>query len=192
MARDRRSAALSFVTRIQTKELRVSELVVRSGGYWKVAAGMWSEAKSNDAVNKAAKDEKIAAFTRVAPPNAPAPPLADAFFAMQKGAIDATAAARKDLVVFGSGPGERSVGGDKFAKPWLAAWANHVPLDASGFASKLAPTGTTGWLATDIMLEKHDAAKKLYLIPFRLFLVFDKALDGTWTLLHAHIATVAP
>ena len=69
--------------------------------------------------------------------------------------------------------------------------ANHVPLDASGILSKLGPTGTTGWLVTDVMLEKH-AATKLYLIPFRMFLVFDKAIDGTWTLLHAHIATVAP
>jgi hypothetical protein len=65
-------------------------------------------------------------------------------------------------------------------------------MDASGFVSGMAPTGTTGWLATDVMLEKHDAAKKLYLIPFRLFLIFDKAIDGSWTLLHAHIATVAP
>ncbi len=191
-ARDRRTAVLSFTVKVANHDYRVSEVVVRDQGYWHIASGIWSEAKANDAVNKAAQGHAIGTFVRVAPPGQGIDaPLAAPFYAMQKGAIDATAAARKDLVVFGSGPGERSVGGAKLAAPWLAAWANHVPLDASGIVSKLAPSTTTGWVVTDVMLEKH-AGKQSYLIPFRLFLVFDKALDGTWSLLHAHIATVAP
>jgi len=196
MSRDRRSAVLSFVTRVRgarDAEYRVSELIVRDDSYWKVAAGMWSEPKPNDAVNRAASAEAVAPFARVAPTNSVGnDPLTDAFFAMQKGPIDATAAARKDLVVFGSGVGERTVGGARFARPWAATWANHVPLDASGIIAKFARTGTTGWIATDIMLEKRTPDHKLYLVPFRLFLVFDQTLDGRWSLIHAHVATVAP
>lgn len=187
LARDHHSAVLSFVTKADGKTYRVSELVVREQGAWSVAAGMWSEPKANDAVNKAASAGSIAIVPIAPGSHVDMNALSDGFFAMQKGAIDKLVS--PDLIVFGSGPGERTVGGAKFAKPWAATWANHVPL-ASGVVSKLAPTGTTGWWAADINLEKHNP--KLYLVPFRLFLVFDKALDGTFILIHAHIATVAP
>jgi hypothetical protein len=194
LARDQRSGVLSFTTKVHgAKDLvyRVSELVVVEGDDWKVAGGMWSEPKPNDAVDKAAAagiEMTHPISTKLMGDDA----LTNAFFKMQVGPIDATAAARPDLVVFGSGPGERTVGGAKLARPWAAAWANHVPLDASGVLAKMGPTGTTGWVATDIMLEKRDAKKKLFLVPYRLFLVFDRTVDGQWSLLHAHIATVAP
>jgi hypothetical protein len=41
--------------------------------------------------------------------------------------------------------------------------------------------------------EKHDPeSKNLCLISFRIFLMFEKTIDGAWSLLHAQLATVAP
>lgn len=195
LARDRKSGWLSFTVKLAapgaTAEFRVSEVVVRTADGWKIQSGLWSEAQANAAVNKSALADstpKIAPIKNSKPDN----DVLGAFLALQKGPLDATAASRKDLVVFGSGSGERTVGGAGFAKPWAASWANHVPMMGDAIAQK-TPSGTTGCFLGDIALEKpKPSGSDHYFVPFHLFLVFDRTLDGAWTLVHAHIATPSP
>ena len=92
-----------------------------------------------------------------------------------------TAAARTDLVAIGSGFGERTVGGAGFARAWNAAWKGKVTVVSS--VAHATPSGTTGWVTASVEL-----AKRGYQIPFTVFAVFDKTVDGHWSLVHIHFA----
>jgi hypothetical protein len=67
------------------------------------------------------------------------------------------------------------------AKGWNAAWKGKVAILSS--IARLAPSGTTGWVAARVEL-----AKTGYKIQFMLFCVFDKTAAGAWQLVHAHFA----
>lgn len=180
LARDHRAAWLTFTLKAGSDEYHVTEVISLNDAQWQVQAGMWARAQPNAAVNKAAAagtTPKIAPLAKADADEA----IREAFVAMQGGPLDKTAAARKDLVVFGSGPGERTVGGAKLATPWKA-WAGHIPL-AGGLVAQRAPSGTTGWAIADVLKGK---------VPFRLFVVFDQQLDGTWSVVAVNIATPQP
>ena len=49
--------------------------------------------------------------------------------------------------------------------------------------ARLAPSGTTGWVAATVELQKTG-----YKMPFTVFAVFDKDERGAWTLVHIHFA----
>ena len=147
---------------------------------WRIAASAWSAPVANRAAERLAKD-------RHAPPASPSHDRGDAelvaaFAKLTTDGVDATAAARADLVAIGSGPGERTVGGAAFARPWNAAWKGHVAVVSS--LGHLAPSKTTGWVVAHIELAKAGSKQ-----PFLVFCVFDKAADGTWSLAHIHFAT---
>jgi len=200
IARDGKSAWISFelymkvdrtedgVASFPERDYRVTELAVSTADGWKLAGGTWSQERDNATINKLAVAGKAPALARLAS-EVGDKSLREAFAAMIGAPLGATAGARKDLVVFGSGFGERTVGGAGFKKAWDAAWQGHLAIVGANIAH-LAPSGTTGWVVANVELAKK-AGKQSYKIPFRLVCVFDQDATGAWSLVHAHFA-VAP
>jgi len=194
VARDGNSAWISFGSMVHFKhgkyagldefdtDYRITEIAVKTPNGWRIAGGMWSVPIDNALVNKQAKAGKQYAGNPIDEGGGDAS-LRAAFTKLTTGPLDAAAAARKDLVAFGSGPGERTVGGAVLAKAWAAAWANHLAI-IDPFVATVAPSGTTGWVTADVMLDK-----KTYKVKFRVLFVFDKDEGGAWSLVHAHFAT---
>jgi len=200
LARDGKSAWLTFSSKMKfrgagkTIDYRISEIAVKTSKGWLIAGGMWSEAASHSAVDAAASAGTIAAPAKLAGKIAMKPDarLAAAFTALANTGVDATAAARTDLVVYGSGPGERTVGGGRFARAWAATWVGNVKVDGPLIA-RVAPSGTTGWVIANVKLVKKKARagaplNATYHVPYRVLCVFDKT-DKGWTLVHMHFAT---
>jgi len=158
---------------------RASDVLVKTAQGWRIAAAAWTEPRANPAVNRDAKAGKLSA--RSLGEDRGDASLCDAFTRLTTGGVDAAAAARADLVAIGSGPGERTVGGAAFARPWNAAWKGKVTV-VSVFGRAL-PSGTTGWVGASIEL-----AKPGYKLPFTVFAVFDRMADGAWSLVHIHFA----
>ena len=194
VARDGNSAWISFGSTVHFKhgkyagldefdtDYRVTEIAVKTPNGWRIAGGMWSIPVDNARVNKQAKAGKQYAGNPIEDDGGD-PSLRAAFTKLTTGPLDATAAARKDLVAFGSGPGERTVGGAVLAKAWAGAWANHLAITGP-FVATVAPSGTTGWVIADVVLDK-----KTHKVRFRVLFVFDKDAGGAWSLVHAHFAT---
>ena len=158
---------------------RVSDVLVQTPKGWRIGAAAWTEPRNNAEVNRAAKAGKLTAQELTGDSNDPT--LRTAFEKLTTDGVDANAVARTDLVALGSGPGERTVGGAVFAKAWNAGWKGKVTIVSA--VAHAMPSGTTGWVAATI-----DSAKTGYKIPFTVFLVFDKASDGLWSLVHIHFA----
>lgn len=158
---------------------RVSDVLVQTPKGWRIAAAAWTEPRANASVNRDAKAGKLTAEKLDSPSGDPN--LGAAFAKLTTEGVDASAAARADLVAIGSGPGERTVGGASFAKAWNAAWKGKLTIISS--VARTLPSGTTGWVAATVTL-----AKAGYTIPFTVFCVFDKAAGGTWSLVHIHFA----
>jgi ketosteroid isomerase-like protein len=183
LAADGKTAWASFTMKItqnkQTDAWRVSDVLVKTAKGWKVAATAWTLAVSNAAANQAAKDGDAsrAAFGD----SDVEASLAAAFKKLTTDGLDASAAARKDLVAIGSGPNERTTSGTVLAKAWKAAWQGKTTV--TSLAARVTEAGTTGWVAASV-----DLQKKGYKIPFLVFCVFEKTKDGAWSLVHVHFA----
>src|SRR5215468_3106618 len=185
IARDGKSAWATFTVRVTVQDApqlyRVSDLLVKTSQGWRIAATAWTEAIANDVVNKEAKVGKRSFDYLVLEVKNSDAALVAAFNKLATDGVDATAATRKDLVVVGSGPGERTIGGGEFAKPWKAAWVKHVTVSSA--VARVAPSGTTGWVIATIVLDKRT-----YKVPFLVFCVFDKTAAGDWSLVHIQFA----
>jgi ketosteroid isomerase-like protein len=166
-------------------DYRATEILVSTSGGWKLAGGTWSQAQPNAKINKEAAAGKPRTLAEL-PASHGDKTLLDAFSSLLRSRLGPSATARTDLVVIGSGPGERTVGGAKLAKAWDAAWQGHLAALGSP-AVHVAPSGTTGWVIANVELTKKVGAKS-YVIPFRVCFVFDKDDAATWTLAHAHFA----
>ncbi|MEO8707142.1 MAG: hypothetical protein ABI867_44355, partial [Kofleriaceae bacterium] len=158
---------------------RASDVLVKTAAGWRIAAMAWSRPVANAVANRDAKAGTLRAHTVEG--DAGDAELRAAFAKLATSGVDADAATRTDLVAIGSGPGERTIGGAIFAKAWAAGWQNHVTITSS--IARLAPSGTTGWVAATIELAKRD-----YAIPFFVFCVFDKTAAGAWSLVHIQLA----
>lgn len=185
IARDGESAWATFSTRITVQDspqlYRVSDLFVKTRKGWRIAATAWTLPVANDIANKEVKaGERSLSYLVLEVKNSDAT-LVAAFSKLATDGVDATAAARKDLVAIGSGPGERSIGGAVLAKAWKAAWVKHVTVSSA--VARVAPSGTTGWVIATVALDK-----KTYKMPFLVFCVFDKTATGEWSLVHVHFA----
>jgi hypothetical protein len=187
VSRDGKSAWASVVTRITLLEpntsgrdvpWRASDVLVKTPKGWRIAALAWTEPVGNAAANARAKSGKLTAQKLDGDPGDQG--LRDAFAKLTTDGVDATAAARSDLVALGSGPGERTAGGAAFARAWNAAWKGKIAIVSS--LGRALPSGTTGWVAATIEL-----AKPGYKLPFTVFAVFDK-IDGAWRLVHIQLA----
>jgi hypothetical protein len=180
MSRDGKSAWASATDMLSAQTpWRASDVLIETPTGWRAAAMAWTEPKGNAEANRDAKAGKLTAGTLEGDPGDAT--LRAAFAKLTTDGVDATAAARVDVVAIGSGPGERSVGGPGFAKAWNAAWKGKVNV-VSAIARAL-PSGTTGWVAATIEL-----AKPGYKVPFTVFAVFDKDKDGAWSLVQIHFA----
>ncbi|NVB80893.1 MAG: hypothetical protein HOV81_21025 [Kofleriaceae bacterium] len=157
---------------------RVSSVLVKTPKGWRIGAAAWTEPRRNADANRAAKSGKLTAQKLDGDSD---PTLRAAFEKLTTEGVDANAVARNDLIAIGSGPGERTVGGAGFAKAWNAAWKGKVTIVST--VAHAMPSGTTGWVTATIEL-----AKTGYKIPFTVFCIFDKAADGTWSLVHIHFA----
>ena len=156
---------------------RASYVLAMTPDGWRVIAVTSTKPVANAAANKDAKAGKLLpppAFTAEAGDEA----LRAAF---AKLTTDGIKAPPGELIAFGSGPGERTTTGAVLAKGWNAAWKGKTTVTSS--IARLAPSGTTGWVAANIEL-----AKGTYKIPFHIFAVFDKASSGEWTLVHLHFS----
>jgi ketosteroid isomerase-like protein len=170
--------------------MRASELAVKTDHGWRVAGGVWSGAQGNPAVNAAAQKGTLGALDPVADADDGDASIRAAFADLIAKGVDATGAARKDLIAIGSGPGELTTAGAVLAKAWKAAWVGHLAVDGHVRAS-IAPSGTTGWAVANVKLTKTKG-KTTYAIPFRILAVFDKDASGAWSLAHAHFAVPVP
>jgi ketosteroid isomerase-like protein len=188
ISRDGQSAwasELANVTLLETNTAgrdtpwRASDVIVMTPKGWRIAALAWTEPVANAEANRQAKAGKLAASKLEGAPGDQS--LRDAFAKLTTDGVDAAAAARDDLVAIGSGPGERTVGGPAFARPWTAAWKGKVTIISS--VAHTTPSGTTGWVAATIEL-----ARPGYKLPFTVFAVFDKTADGQWSLVHIHFS----
>lgn len=186
LSRDGKSAWSSLSTTLRISDLkhgdmaqdkRASNVLVQTPKGWRIAVFAWTDAMPNADVNRDAKAGKLVAGKITA--DAGDATLRDVFAKLTTDGLKNVA---PDLVAFGSGPGERTVGGPAFAKAWNAAWKGKTTVVSS--VARLLPSGTTGWVAATIEL-----AKQGYKVPFTVFCVFDKAADGAWTLVHIHFAT---
>jgi ketosteroid isomerase-like protein len=182
VARDGKSAWASVEASIRMPRrgqdnvvsMRASNLLVATPNGWRIAALAWTEPTENDLANKDAKAGKLKAE-----PLEPEPGDASLREAFAKLTTDGATNVAKDIVAFGSGPNERTVGAAAFTKPWNAAWKGKTTIVSS--VARVAPSGTTGWVAATVELQK-----KGYKIPFTVFAVFDKDAAGAWTLVHIH------
>jgi len=158
---------------------RASSVLARTPAGWRIAATTWTAPRANAAVNKDAKAGRLpslAAFT-ADPGDAT---LRAAFAKLATDGLDGDAASA-ELVAIGSGPGERTTTGATFAKGWNAGWKGKTTITSS--IARLAPSGTTGWVAANVELSKGS-----YKIPFHVFAVFDKTQAGAWSLVHVHFS----
>jgi hypothetical protein len=157
------------------QDWRASDVLVQTPNGWRIAALAWTSATDNAAANRDAKAGKLTAAKLAGDPGD-----ASLNAAFAKLTTDGATSVAKDLVAIGSGPGERTVGAPAFTKAWNAAWKGKTTVVSS--VARLAPSGTTGWVAATIELQKTG-----YKIPFTVFAVFDK-IGGAWTLVHIHFA----
>lgn len=163
---------------------RVTEIAKKTKEGWRVTTGLWTSPVANDEVNKTAKAGKMPKLEAL--PAGGDKSLLDAFTKLTTGAFDEAAAKRKDLVAFGSGPKERTVGGAGLAKAWSAAWANKIKVDSVTASND--PKATLGYVIANITLQKKD-----YTIPFRVMFVFERKTDADpWSVVHAHFAVAEP
>jgi hypothetical protein len=142
---------------------RVSEVLANDGG-WKIVAGAWSVGEPNADVNSEASAGHLEPIAIAEKTSGDASALADL---IAKG----IPSPRKDLIVFGSAPGERTTAGKPFAAAWKAGWVGKVTIEG-------ATVSGPSWTIANLVL-----AKKGYKIPFRAFLVFDNG-----SLAHLHLA----
>lgn len=158
---------------------RVSSVLARTTSGWRIAATTWTMAVTDAESERDAKAGKRAAgkFSGDGGDHG----LREAFARLVATGVDGEAARRDDLVVIGTAPGERTVGGDQFAKVWGGAFKGKVTVVS--VTAKLAPSGTTGWVAATLELPRAG-----YKLPFQAFCVFDKTPAGGWTLVHAHFS----
>jgi hypothetical protein len=181
MSRDGEALWMTVVRKVGGKELRGTAFAVPGPLGWQIQTALVTWARPNADVNKAA-----AAGT--SPKLEPLPALVgeksliEAVRALTSGPLDAIAAARKDLIALGSGPGEKTIGGAKLVKPWKAAWAGK--LETTGGLVTMSKSGRSAFVVLDAKLDKGK-----FKIPFRIGLVFDRAGTGAWTLAHVHFAT---
>jgi ketosteroid isomerase-like protein len=160
----------------------VTEIAKKTADGWRVITGLWALPVKNADVNKGAKAGKL---DKLAPlPGTGEKSLLDAFTKLTTGPFDEAASKRKDLVAFGSGPGERTVGGATLAKAWQAAWANKLKVDSVLASSD--PKATLGYVIANVTLQKTG-----YTIPFRVMFVFErKTASEPWSVIHAHFTVV--
>jgi HEAT repeat protein len=178
---DSKSAWVAMIVNVKGVEWRVTELAVDTGSGWRIAGGLASVGQDNKAVNAAAKANKLK--LAALPDGKSDAAIAGAFTALTKGPFDATAAARTELLAYGSGPGERTTEGGVLARAWKAAWANKVTIEGPMIARAF---GSTGFVIANVLL-----AKTGYKTPFRVMVTFDKAGAG-WSVAQVHFATAAP
>jgi hypothetical protein len=181
LSRDGEAMWMTVVRKVAGKELRGTAFALPGPAGWQIQTALVTWARANADVNKAAAAGTSPAFTPL-PALVGDKALLDAVKALTSGGLDAIAAARKDLIALGSGPGEKTVGGAKLVKPWKAAWAGK--LETTGGLVTMSRTGTSAFVVLDAKLDKGK-----YKIPFRIGLVFDRAGTGAWTLAHVHFAT---
>jgi len=193
VARDGKSAWASLSTQIEvlprnqagrSDPWRASDVLVKTAAGWRIAAASWTQPMANAAVNRDAKAGKLPALPALDGDPGDAG-LRAAFARLITDGLDPVAATRADLVAFGSGPGERTVGGAALAAGWNAGWKRRVTVTSS--LARVTPSGTTGWVIANVRLAKGSGAAG-YQIPFQLFCVFDKTASGEWSLVHVHFA----
>lgn len=182
LSADNQSAWVAMIVNVKGAEWRVTELAVSTASGWRIVGGLASVGQDNKAVNTAAKAGtlKLAAL----PAGKADAGLSAAFTALTTGPFDATAAAREELLAYGSGPGERTTEGPPLARAWKGSWTKRVAVEGP-LVARLAPSGTTGFVIANVSL-----AKTGYKVPFRLMMMFDKS--PSWSVVQVHFATVAP
>jgi hypothetical protein len=164
---------------------RVTEIAKKTPAGWRVISGLWSIAQPNADVNKAAKAGKLGAFKPLTAGGGDKS-LLDAFGKLVTGPFDDAAAKSKDLIAFGSGPNERTIGGASLAKAWQVAWASKLKVDS--IVASNDPKATLGYVLANVTLTKTG-----YTIPFRVMFVFErKTAADPWSVIHAHFSVPAP
>jgi ketosteroid isomerase-like protein len=168
---------------------RASEVVVGDGGAeWRIVAGAWSRGVADDEADDAAQGSALEApALGKGPVDAAATALVGE---LASHGVDADAAGRDDVIVFGTAPGERTTSGHGFAAGWKAAWLGHVAIDGPVIGSVLRD-GTLAWAIANLALDKRGGGTR-FRVPVRAFLMFVKREGRGWSLAHVHLAVPTP
>jgi ketosteroid isomerase-like protein len=162
---------------------RVTEIAKKTPKGWRVVTALWSSGRADKDVFASAKKGELKPLPAIPPGGDKT--LIDAFTKLTTGALDADASKRKDLVLFGSAPGERMTSGAVLAKAWGTDWANKLAIDSIR-ASAADPKATLGYVIANVTQQK-----KGFSVQFRALFAFERKGDGQpWSVVHVHL--VAP
>jgi hypothetical protein len=192
VARDGNSAWASFMVKITVDGLaksgaidyRATELLSRTSSGWQVQAAAWSTATSSAALAKAAKADALPALETVFDQNIGDRDVLGAVKSLASAGLDATAAARTDIVAIGPVAGDVTLGGKKLAAKFKKDWVGKLAIHGATWA---ITTGTTASATVNVKLTRGDAT-----IPARLFAVFEQDRGGAWSPVIVHLAASAP
>lgn len=101
-------------------------------------------------------------------------------------ALAASVSPRKDVVLYGSAPKERFVGGAK-VKAKLAAWKLAFKV-RDGIQAGVTTSKTVAWVAANV--DATSLKKKGKSTPYRVLFVYEKT-GPTWKLVQAHFSFVS-
>jgi hypothetical protein len=103
-------------------------------------------------------------------------------------ALAKSVSARKDVVLFGSEPAERTVGGAKVAAK-LQGW-NLALKVRDGIQAGTTSSKTVAWVTANVDATSLKKPKDKP-VPYRLFVIYEKT-GAEWKLVHANFAYIAP
>ena len=200
LSRDGQSAWVTYSAATETScdscevypgpTMRASQLVVKTGGTWRIHAALYSEGIADAKINKAGKAGKLLSFDKLDDADSGDASVREAFKALVDKGFDPALATSKDLVGIGSAPKEMTVGGKALVPFVNKKWVGNMEIDGP-IVAVMAPSGTTAAVFGDVNLTKTDG-KARYAVPFRWFVVFDKDAAGAWTPVHLHFSVAAP
>ncbi|HEY4244516.1 MAG TPA: nuclear transport factor 2 family protein [Kofleriaceae bacterium] len=91
---------------------------------------------------------------------------------------------RNDVVMFGSAPGERVVGGEQVREK-LLDWGLAFKV-RDGIRAGVDRAGRVGWVAANVDAARPGGKPQ----PYRLFLVYERADDDGWMIVAANFSAV--
>ncbi|HTR52836.1 MAG TPA: nuclear transport factor 2 family protein [Kofleriaceae bacterium] len=103
-------------------------------------------------------------------------------------ALAATVSDRGDVVLYGSAPAERFVGGAK-VRAKLAAWNLAFEIDG-GVRAGATSSKTVAWVASNV-LAKPPTKPTARGVPYRVLAIYERT-DRTWKLVQVHFSFIEP
>jgi hypothetical protein len=174
------------------QKFRVTSVMEKVDGAWRVCADHWSAGSPNKTVTKAAlggsliQPDPVALAQENEGPDDLVAAFVDQINNSKKVFADYTSD-RKDVIVFGSDAKEVIKTGKKLKKN-IKAWNLDLSVAGPVRAGIVCGNGVYGW-AYGIVESKAKKGKKKYTVPYRTMFVYEKTKDG-YELVAGHFSVV--